>query len=141
MRTRYVRAAVALVATSALATALACGTDPVGVESCRKIESARCENAPSCGIDLSKPVHRGDTPALSVAACKRYYEDECLHGLSAPVDPGSVAVQACVDALNSTTDCDIIKAPEKTPACAFLVPPAAPVAAPVDAATVDAAKD
>src|SRR4051812_33957863 len=76
-----------------LTTALACGTEPVGVEACRRIETARCENAFSCGIDLSKPVHRGDTPSLDVGACKRYYEDACLHGLVTTEDPGAVKVQ------------------------------------------------
>lgn len=131
-RPAYVRALVALLAMGGLVSALACGTDPVGVGSCRQIEEARCENANSCGIDLTKPVHRGDSPSLDVGACKRFYQDACLHGLAAPNDPGAVAVQACVDAINNTSDCEIVKAPEKHPACAFLIPPAAPAA---DAAT------
>jgi len=123
LRPAHVRAVgVALVAL-ALAGALACGTDPIGVDSCRKIEGARCENAFSCGIDLSKPVHRGDSPSADVGACKRYYEDACLHGLSIAADPGAVVVQGCVDAINTTTDCEVVKAPEKDPRCAFLVPP------------------
>lgn len=115
---------------------LACGTEPVGVETCRKIERARCENAPACGIDLSAPVHRGDTPELAVAACVRYYEDACLHGMVAPTDPGNIQVQACIDAIN-TGDCGVVKTPEVHPSCAFLVPPApppAPAPAPADAA-------
>jgi hypothetical protein len=36
---------------TALMSALACGTDPVGVETCRKIERARCENAPAIEQD------------------------------------------------------------------------------------------
>jgi hypothetical protein len=125
LRPAYVRAVGVAVAAVALMSALACGTDPVGVDSCRKIEGARCENAFSCGIDLSNPVHRGDTPSQDVGACKRYYEDACLHGLSIAADPGAVVVQACVDAINNTTDCEIVKSPEKDPRCAFLVPPAA----------------
>lgn len=145
LRRAYVRA-VAKFAAPALvmlgvAGAMACGTEPVGVESCRKIEGARCENARSCGIDLSTPVHRGDSPSDDVGACKRYYEDACLHGLVTTTDPGSVAVQACVDAINGTTDCEVVKSPEKSPACAFLLPPAAPVAPVVDAATADATTD
>lgn len=142
-RRAYVRALVASVAILVVAAHTACGTEPVGVDSCRQIEGARCENARSCGIDLSKPVHRGDSPSDDVGACKRYYEDACLHGLAAPTDPGSVAVQACVDVINNTTDCAIVKSPEKSPACAFLIPPAAPVAPVVEAgaATADAATD
>ena len=107
-----------------LAAALAC-TNPVGIDACRQIERARCENANSCGIDLSKPVHRGDSPALDVGACKRYYDDACLHGLVTTEDPGAAKVDDCVKVLNDpATGCDIIRNPEKHPACAFLVPPA-----------------
>jgi hypothetical protein len=142
----YVRAVVAAVVALGLAGAFACGTDPVGVETCRKIEDARCENAKSCGVDItSQPVHRrdGKTPDLQaeqdVGACKRYYEDACLHGLVTTTDPGAVQAQACVDAINNATDCAIIVNPEKAPACAFLLPPAAAPAA--DAATADATTD
>jgi len=102
----------ALVAMIALG---ACGTDPVGVESCRTIEQARCENAPRCGIDLTYPVHRGD----DVSECIRYYHDACLHGLVASVDPGQTIVQVCVDAINNG-DCKVVTNPETVPACAFL---------------------
>jgi hypothetical protein len=140
LRPVYVQAVVTVLVTLGLASAFACGTDPVGVESCRAIETARCENARSCGIDLSKPVHRRDgtdpekQAQQDVGACKRFYEDQCLHGLVTTVDPGAIQTQACVDAINSATDCEIVKSPEKSPACAFLLPPAAPAAA-ADAAT------
>lgn len=131
------RALAVTLAGVAIAAAMACGTDPVGVESCRKIEIARCENANACGIDLSKPVHRGDTPSLDVGACKRYYEDACLHGLVIAEDPGAVVVDACVEAINDPANgCEVVKAPETHPKCSFLLPPAAPPPAPaVDAAT------
>lgn len=141
------RALALLVAAAAVAgmVGLACGTDPVGVETCRRIEQVRCESAPACGIDLGRPVHRGDDPKSAVAACIRYYDDACLHGLAAPEDPGSVKTQACVDAI-ANGDCEIVKAPEKHPDCAFLVPPPPPAPAPapapapqVDAAAPDAA--
>jgi hypothetical protein len=123
-----------------VAGALACGTDPVGVEACRQIEGARCENANSCGIDLSKPVHRGNSPSLDVGACKRYYQDACLHGFVTTVEPGPGMVAACVDVINDpTTSCDVVRNPEKHPACAFLIPPAPPAPA-ADAAT-DAATE
>jgi len=79
-------------------------------------------------------VHRGDTPSLDVGACKRFYADACLHGLASGNDPGAVAVQACVDAINNTSDCAIIKNPEKTAACAFLIPPS-------QVAVIDASTD
>lgn len=140
LRRLYAQAVFAAVVALGLAGALACGTEPVGVDACRKIEGARCENAKSCGIDLSSPVHRRDSPTpdgqdqQDVGACKRFYEDACLHGLVTTVDPGAVATQACVDAINGTQDCDVVKTPEKHPACAFLLPPAAPAPA-ADAAT------
>jgi hypothetical protein len=141
LRRAYLRAVVAAVATVGMVGAMACETNAVGVESCRKIEGARCENAFSCGIDLSKPVHRGDSPSDDVGACKRYYEDACLHGLATTEDPGAVAVQACVDAINDATDCAIVRNPEKSPACAFLIPPAPPVAPAPVADAADAATD
>lgn len=128
------RALASCVCGALIALAAACGTDPVGVDSCRKIEHARCENAPACGIALTNPVHRGDTPEKDVAACIRFYDDACLHGLAAPSDPGSVEVDACVDAINNG-DCAVVKKPETHPSCAFLTPPAAPAPTPVDAAT------
>ncbi|MCL2726518.1 MAG: hypothetical protein FWD69_19030 [Polyangiaceae bacterium] len=106
---------------SCIAALTACGTNPVGVDSCRSIEQARCENAPSCGIDLTNPVHRGSDPESDVRACILYYHDACLHGFVASVDPGSTAVQACVDAINNG-DCTVVEHPETTPACAFLNP-------------------
>lgn len=136
LRRAFVRAGVALASALMIAGAMACGSEAVGVDACRKIEGARCENARSCGIDLTNPVHRGTSPSDDVGACKRFYDDACLHGLVAPTDPGTVAVQACVDAINNATDCSIVKNPEKSQACAFLVPPAP---APGDAATSNAA--
>ena len=117
---------VALAATAfgvATLTTPACGTDPVGVESCQKIEKVRCESAPACGIDLRRPVHNGDTAQNDVASCVRYYDDQCLHGLALAKDPGRQVVDACVDAIVNG-DCGIVKAPENYPACHFLAGPA-----------------
>jgi hypothetical protein len=108
-----------------VASSFACGTEPVGVDACRKIEKVRCESAQACGIDLTKPVHEGDTPVRNVAACIRYYSDQCLHGLVTPVEPDSQAVDACVNAI-ITGDCEVVKAPETHPDCAFLIPPKPP---------------
>jgi hypothetical protein len=128
---------LALVLVAALAApvlAAACGTDAIGIGACREVESARCVRAPSCGIDLSRPVHPDGT-AGDVDACIRYYHEQCLHGLAAPDEPGAVAVKACVDAINAG-DCAIVKQPETAPSCAWLIPPAPPAV--VDAATTDA---
>jgi hypothetical protein len=107
------------------ALALACGTDAVGVDSCKQIEDARCQQAPACGISLANPPHRDP----DVEACIRFYDVACLHGLDISADPGAVAVQACVTAIK-TNGCNTVVHPETDPACAFLVPP--PVDAGID---------
>jgi hypothetical protein len=119
----------------------ACGTDAIGIDTCRQVEEARCRQAPHCsGIDLSQPVHR-NSPITDVDACIRYYHDACLHGLAASADPGAVATKACVDAIN-TGDCAIVITPQVAPACAWLVPPASvDAAADVDAADAADAAD
>lgn len=122
-----------------LGSVLACGTEAKGVDACKRIERIRCESAAACGIDLSRPVHRGDSPSADVGACIRYYDDACLHGIASGVEPGNVAVDECVKAIE-TGSCDVVRAPETSPACAFLVPapppappPAVDAAAPSDA--------
>ena len=75
----------------------ACGNGAVGVQYCRQIQTARCEAAPACPsyFNLSEPVPDGDP----VAACVRYYNDQCLHGLVTTVTPSSVEVNQCVAAI------------------------------------------
>jgi len=120
-------------------TSVACGTSPVGVEACKKIEKVRCESAQACGLDLKRPVHeRDDEPVSNVAACIRYYDDQCLHGIVAPDEPNPQDVDACVNAI-ITGDCAIVKTPEISPSCKFLIPPARAAAA-ADAATEAAAE-
>jgi hypothetical protein len=120
----------------------ACGTDAVGIETCRQIEEARCRRAPDCpDIDLSKPPHRG-SPATDVDACIRFYRDACLHGL-AVADPGAVTTKACIDAIGAGS-CTVVEHPETAAACAWLIPPAPSPATdasdgPADA--IDAAPD
>ena len=110
--------------------------------SSRQIEEARCYRALECGISLASPVHRGD----DVAACVKFYKDDCLHGLASKNDPGGPKLQACVQAISGGV-CSVVVAPETDPACAFLIPaPAAVVdaGADVDAAArpaTDAASD
>jgi hypothetical protein len=125
--------AILAVAFGVVASSAACGTDPVGVEACRKIERVRCESAPECGIDLGRPLHSGNSPEKDVAACIRYYDDQCLHGLVITKEPSPQAVDACVNEI-ITGDCSVVRAPETSPACSFLIPPApAPPAPTVDA--------
>jgi hypothetical protein len=118
-----------------LVSSSGCGTNAVGVDQCRDIEEARCTGALSCGI------------ITDVDTCKRFYRDQCLHGL-AVASPGTAAVSACVATINAAgvcamadagtplkecgtvsasapgakTACDIISSPELAAECAFLVP-------------------
>lgn len=83
----------------ALFTALApasCGTNAVGVDACRTIETARCEAATACGFTQEK-----------VDSCTLFYRDQCLHGVEnadAGV-PATEVVDACVAAVNATAAC------------------------------------
>jgi len=125
-----------------------CGTDAVGVEECRDIENARCEAAQYCGL-----VESGD-----VEACKRFYRDQCLHGMAAGERPGAPRVKECVNTIRlagecakagaktlaeckvtpsagtvHTEVCKIVEEPEGTKECEFLykpveIPDAAPEA-------------
>ena len=112
-----------------------CGTQAVGVESCRRVEEARCHQASACKVDLTRPAGGagGD-----VESCVRYYETACLHGLVA-ADPGNAAVDACVAAVNKGA-CNVVLHPESSPACAWLVPPP-PAPAAADASAPDAGRD
>jgi hypothetical protein len=121
-----------------------CATDAVGVDACRDIEEARCEAAEPCGmID-------------DVGACKRFYRDQCLHGLVAEEQPGRTKLAACVDVLRAagqcrkqgietiadctsegitesttlTQVCDIVTRPEETEECRFLIPETPPLPEP-----------
>jgi hypothetical protein len=109
-----------------------CGTEPVAPDACRKIEEARCELAPGCpGLNIT-----------DVDACKRFYRDQCLHGLAIAGDPGAPVVDTCVAALRiaaacTTPDsgcvattipvksgCEVVARPELAKDCEFLIPPA-----------------
>ena len=106
---------------STCALIFACGTDAVGIDACRQIETARCLQAPNCGIDLSTPVHR-DAPKTDIDACIRFYHEQCLHGLASGKEPGQVQVTACIDVITNGS-CEVVKQPETDPACAWLIPP------------------
>ena len=120
-----------------------CGTSAVGIDDCRDIEQARCEAAAACHT------------VSDIAECKRFYRDQCLHGLPTAAPPHE-SVDECVTAIHNLTlcvkvggtkvelaDCDptvpaqnamlaceVVKAPERAYACSFLAgepvsPPAA----------------
>src|SRR5690349_9335228 len=99
---RVVLAATLFTATGAFSGA--CGTDAVATDGCRNIEQARCRKAAACP-DLGI---RGST---GVEECVQYARDRCLHGL-AVADPGAPAIDACVKAIENTSSCEVVAAPE-----------------------------
>ncbi len=116
----------------------ACGTSAVDVTACRQIETARCNHAQACGISLATPVHDGN----DLDFCIRFYDDQCLHGLVTQQVPGTTAVNECVAAINMAADptvahCNVLKTPQSSPACAFLIPVPDAADASEDSATDD----
>ncbi len=89
-------AALAAFALLTLVAPASCGSDAVGVDSCRAIETARCEAATACGFSEEK-----------VQTCTLFYRDECLHGVenADAGEPASTTVDACVAAVNATAAC------------------------------------
>lgn len=116
-----------------------CGPEPVGVDDCRRIESARCHAANHCGI------------VTDADSCERFYRDHCLHGLAVSESPGAQFVDACVQAIEAAgqcasddadtsldecnsdaitplpraeldTACDVVQNPELIRECEFLIP-------------------
>ncbi len=141
-----------------------CGTDAVGVDECRDIESARCEAGAFCGL------------VEDVEQCKRFYRDQCLHGLANGDRPGSPQVKACIATIRAAGECakagvedvasctpalpsltihnkvcDVVLRPEGAVKCEFLAQPvefpdaapdvAADTASSVDATSGDAGSD
>jgi hypothetical protein len=126
-----------------LALLAGCTTEPINPDGCRAIENARCEAAPSCTASY---------PNLDVEDCKRFYHNQCLHGMAATGDPGQPRIDQCVVAIQMAgacakegkTSCDlpvtlgaepcsVIGSPELFQECDFLA--AAPVATDAGAET------
>jgi hypothetical protein len=113
----------------------ACGNGANNVAACQQLESARCARAPFCGVELTYPLHEGNSTSDNVAACQLYYQDACLHGLVTSVGVSTTEVNNCVKAINES--CPVMLAPQTSPACSFLNPPDAGVDAGVDAPVAD----
>jgi hypothetical protein len=116
----------------ASASASGCGSDAVAVDACRDIERARCEAGKHCGF------------VEDVDQCKRFYRDQCLHGLRSGKEPGDIALKQCVEAIKAagacardgvehladckgwssattaSTPCEAIQFPERIGLCDFL---------------------
>lgn len=142
---------------AAFALAAGCGSDATGVDECRDIENARCEAGEPCGL------------VDDVDACKRFYRDQCLHGLASGEKPGQPVVDDCVNAIkragacaaqkielladcptdpqqvtegtNLTKVCDVVKKPEKIIECDFLYKPVEVEDAATEATTEDTGSD
>jgi hypothetical protein len=114
--------AVCLALTPVAASVAACGSSASGVDACKSIEEARCNQVPNCpNVEVSPPIWF--TSGTAVEACVRYYDTACLHGLSIGSTPSAADLNACVAAINNN-GCDVVASPETDPSCAWLVPPA-----------------
>ena len=105
---------------------IACG-NAVGTDACQSIEHARCQWIVQCFGDaaggnygLPTPRSGQTTTSSAVDDCNRYYDDACLHGMVTNVPPSTTDVSACVQAIQTATDCTIVLNPETAPACVFL---------------------
>lgn len=115
----------------------ACGSSAVGVDACKSIEEARCNQLPNCpNVTVSPPIWY--TTGTAVQACVRYYDTACAHGLSIGTTPATYQVNDCVNAI--ATSCAVVAEPWSDPSCTWLVPPAA-VEAGEEAGDADAAED
>jgi hypothetical protein len=132
-----VTSALVVVATASLLV-WACSGGAVGVDTCKRVESARCANAQRCNVDISQPPH--SSSLTEVQACEQYYNIACLHGLATSVQPSTSDVTACIDAIdNDPCEAGIVLHPEDSGACSWLIPPAPPADAGIEAeAGVDA---
>ncbi|HEY2408722.1 MAG TPA: hypothetical protein VGI10_22105 [Polyangiaceae bacterium] len=130
---------IAALCSFTIVSAAGCGTDAKGIDDCRSIEEARCEAAKNCGIGVT-----------DVDACRRFYRDQCLHGLAVD-SPGGPVVASCVAVIRAagacatspdtllsscpsplasepatlTKACQVVTNPELATECAFLAPPPA----------------
>lgn len=101
-----------------------CGSSAEGIETCRRIERARCRAAAACGL------------IEDAVACERFYRDQCLHGVAADV-PTRPVVETCVEAIDAARECAstepdptrtcadgcaLVARPERSEVCSFLSP-------------------
>ncbi len=131
---------IAGIALAGATSLVACGTNAIGVDACRRVEEARCKRAEGCGVSLASPPHVG-APGTDVDACIAYYRDACLHGLVRVAEPSTVEVNACVTRIESGT-CEATVTPTLAPECAWLGTELGDAAADAEAsAAVDASTD
>ena len=113
---------LALAGLGVAVTGAGCGSNAQGIDACKSIEQARCQQIPNCpDVSVSPPIWY--TTGSAVDACNRYYDTACGHGLSIGSNPSTSDVNACVAAINAN-GCGVVASPQSDPACAWLVPPA-----------------
>ena len=71
----------------------ACTTGAVAIAQCREIEFARCEASVACDV------------IDDVDECKRFYRDQCLHGIAGDTVPTTAEQDACVSAIEDAGAC------------------------------------
>jgi len=120
-RLRALFALTLVVAGSMGLWSMGCGTDAVGKDACKRVETARCELAPVC-------AQRAESPDIEteddVARCIDFYNDQCLHGLQDTEEaPDDGAIDVCVEAIKAAAGCsgtetiaECDSAPERTSA-------------------------
>jgi len=94
---------LALVAAASIWLPAGCGTDAVNEEACRRVESARCDIAPTCaGFDGSPNLKTEE----QVKNCRELYRDHCKLGVeNTKAEVGQGDIDACVKALTNTSKC------------------------------------
>jgi hypothetical protein len=86
-----------------------CGTDAKGIEACRKIESQRCELAPTCAAYAkAHDLTVIETPE-DVTRCQEFFHDQCLNGIEnageKAREPNDAEASACAAALRAAAKC------------------------------------
>ncbi len=69
-----------------------CTTSAVAIDQCREVEAARCESSVPCGV-----IELDD-----VEECKRFYYDQCLHGIQGPEEPTAQTQTECVELIQNS---------------------------------------
>jgi len=100
----------------------------IAIQNCREIEEVRCEGSATCGVIDS------DT----VASCKRFYQDQCLHGIFGDTEPTADEEKGCMGVIKDARDlakstegdvdqveafegaCTVIASPWRQPECRYL---------------------
>lgn len=87
-------------------------------DSCRQLESARCEALAQCNNGV----------VGGVESCKSFYNVQCTRGPQDLVkEPLGEELTSCIQAIRSS--CDVAQTPTRAPECGFLVankPPVTP---------------